>query len=292
MSGVIGGMGMKWDLSVDPTTTSSSVIAKGFHRVAIDGEILEFYANLDSTVGGFVSDTTANPFGSAAAANWNKPYYIYAVGGRHAPMPSFNTSDKILSPVTLVESTVAPVLSTQRPSAALTVNGVTVPVTGAVYVGLGFVVFNSTRRAGCIMDESFTYPGTANSIIGVPNALTRAAASSAFEAFDGNAPAVVPAISRRAKVIVVAPASATVVGVSVDNGAGSAVSPGFLGASAQLVVESSAAPQAFLNGEIEWPAGAVPPKIWVSNSAGAGTTGLFFRGFDHGVRIFNGQVNP
>lgn len=158
MTGVIEGMGALWDQA----TTFAAVcpfIVRGFHRIVIDGELMEFYANMDSTVGGMAVDTGNNPFAVAAPATFNKPYYIYAVGGRNNPKPSFNTADGFLSPVTIVESLVPPDTRTGKPSANMTVGGTTITPAGAVYIGLGFVAMNTTNRAACFMDEAMTYCG-------------------------------------------------------------------------------------------------------------------------------------
>ena len=106
--------------------------------------------------GGVVSDSTANPFGSTASSSFDCPYYVYAVGGRHNPLPSAAAFDAFLNSVTVVESTVPPNPKTGKPTGNLTVNGVTVTPNGAVYIGLGFVAAGTSHRRGCLMDTEMT----------------------------------------------------------------------------------------------------------------------------------------
>lgn len=294
MSGVISGMGLKWDLSADPAAASAGMIAKGFHRIVIDGEVMEFVANLDSTAGGVVQDSVNNPFGSAAAATWNRPYYIYAVGGRHNPFPSYNSSDGILSPVTLVESLSPPIVATGKPSVALT-TAAGVVTEGAVYVGLGFVVRNTTFRLGCIMTEDMTY----FPVVGSTTNRTRIAAKVGAGAELLGAPSSKPSISTRAAVTlnVTTGASRSAIAVVPSNEAG-AISPSWSAASVTngfICCTSEVAPGSLLpgmaSGEVRWQAGGGGEMYAVGGSAGDDVS-LYYNGYNHRVGRFGVHVNP
>lgn len=163
MSAIVAGCELSWDYTVDPATTGSTLYfgapdltsSYSIHRLLIDGEPIEFtgFANGSPNL---VADSTANPFGTAASSSFDRPYYVYVCGGRHNPLPSVGFGSNFLLPVTVCESTVPPNPRTGKPTANLTVNGVTVTPDGAVYVGLGFVVAGSTRRRGCLMDGEMT----------------------------------------------------------------------------------------------------------------------------------------
>ena len=149
MSGIASGLELFWDLSVDPAAASSSLsTAVGPHRLIVDGELEGSVAGIDSAHAGVVVDTGNNPFGSAASATWHKPYYIYAVGGRHNPMPAYNSASGQLSPVTLVESLTPPNVIAGIAGANLTVNGKICNrrMPGTVYLRIGAVAANTTRR--------------------------------------------------------------------------------------------------------------------------------------------------
>ena len=166
MSGIIAGCELSWNYTADPATTSADLyvgaadqVTNDFtvNRILIDGEPIEWAGWLSSNAGiGVVQDSTANPFGSTASSSFDTPYYIYAVGGRHNPMPS-NNGTGLLNPITVCESTVAPNPKTGKPTGNLTVNGVTVVPNGAVYLGLGFVAQGTVFRRGCLMDGEMTY---------------------------------------------------------------------------------------------------------------------------------------
>lgn len=291
MTGVMHGTGMKWDTTVDPTTTSAGVIMKGFHRVVIDGEVLEFVANLDSAVATCVlPDTANNPFGAAAPATWDKPYYFYLVGGRHAPAPAFNSADEAasngsgLSPVTLVESLTPPNLSMRQATATLTVNGQTIPVAATLYVGLGFVVANSTRRAPCIMNERMTLFGS------VTNTVNRLQITKA-----GGTPELVgtptskPSISTTARVTLLTTTSTTI-GLFPDNGAGAPLFYNGVNADAGASVAVGPSPAAAV-GEVDWPAGAAG-AIWQAGGVATEVVQVFVHGYSHHVGRFGSNVNP
>lgn len=162
MSGIISGAELSWDYTAAATTDAEIYFgapdlsgSMSVNRILIDGEPIE-WVGVAFNGSGVVKDSTANPFGSAASANFDRPYYVYAVGGRHNPMPAPITGDTFVNPVTIVESTVAPNPRTGKPTGNLTVNGVTVTPNGAVYIGLGFVVAGTTNRRACVMDAEMT----------------------------------------------------------------------------------------------------------------------------------------
>jgi hypothetical protein len=297
MSGVVSGMGIKWDLTNDASATSAAMIAKGFHRICLDGELMEFVANLDSTLGNNVAtDSSHNPFGSAAPAGWHKPYYIYACGGRHLPLPAFNSADEAshngsgLSPVTLVESTSPPVLSTRQASTTLTVNGLTVPPAATLYVGLGFVAANTTRRLACIMDEEMTFAPVLNS---AKNLLQHTMGASGTES--AGTLLSIPSISDR--VSLTADAASTtpqaIIKFYPDDGTGAAAAAAF--------AAGGISPMSIFTGLGTTPFGAggvgvlpVPPgngKIWV-NALITDAIDVWVNGYSHRVGHFGMHINP
>ncbi len=88
---------------------------------------------------GVFADASNNPFGSSAGAS-DKPYYIFAVGGRHAPQGAFGGGPGFGVPFALVESLTPPNMGTGKPTSAITTPRGTTTIDGAVYCGLGFVV--------------------------------------------------------------------------------------------------------------------------------------------------------
>jgi hypothetical protein len=162
MSGIISGAELSWDYTAAATTDAEIYFgapdlsgSMSVNRILIDGEPIE-WVGIAFNGSGIISDSTANPFGTTASANFDRPYYVYAVGGRHNPMPSPIVGDTFINPVTIVESTVVPNPRTGKPTGNLTVNGVTVTPSGAVYIGLGFVVAGTTNRRACVMDAEMT----------------------------------------------------------------------------------------------------------------------------------------
>src|SRR6185437_14463395 len=153
MNGIVDGMRLSWDLTIDPNSASAAMFVGGGpdgitiarHRMLIDGELLDApaVATPQQDAGG------QNPFGSAASAGWNRPYYVYAVGGRHCPQAALVGATP--SPIAIVESTVPP-NADGHPSATITTPRGTTTTLGAVYIGIGFVVAGTTRRLACIMD--------------------------------------------------------------------------------------------------------------------------------------------
>ena len=165
MSAIVAGCELSWNYIADPATTTADIFVGAadqtgtnftVNRILIDGEPIEWAGYLSNTTNGVVSDSTADPFGTVASSSFDRPYYVYACGGRHNPLPA-NTGTGILNPVTICESTVPPNPKTGKPTGNLTVNGVTVTPNGALYIGLGFVVQGTTRRRGCVMDGEMTY---------------------------------------------------------------------------------------------------------------------------------------
>lgn len=169
MTGIIEGCELSWDYTADPNSAGAMMLVgagdktgtnMGPNRILIDGEALEWVGFGGAPIsggGGIVQDSTADPFGSPASGGADRPYYVYACGGRHNPLPSPGYGNAFLNPVTFVESTVAPNPKTGKPTANLTVNGVTVVPNGAVYLGLGFVVQGTQFRRACVMDGEMTY---------------------------------------------------------------------------------------------------------------------------------------
>lgn len=282
LSGIVCGFRPIWDLSVDPTTTASTISFGALDdcRVAIDGEVLQ---TLGAVLGATVTQDAGgnNPFAAPASATWHKPYYLYAVGGRHAPQAAPGNA----SPIIIIESLVAPVPTTGHPVAAITTPRGTTTQLGAVYIGLGFVAAGTSRRLACVQDTEFTNL-TAVSALGV-NVLSHVAGSSSFEAYDVHAPPVVPAVSTLAKAQIF-PGSTVTAGVFVapDNGAGTGPVPGYsqtgLAQSIPSAITVAGPVQITASGVIALNPGA--PKFWVSTSAGAGTTFLLLLAFEHKVR--------
>src|SRR5215831_18097555 len=288
MSGVISGMGLLWDQSTDTSTTDSPMIAKGFHRIVLDGEVMEFLANMDSTASGVTPDTANNPFGSAAPATWNKPYYIYAVGGRHNPIPSYNTFDGLMSPVVLVESLTPPNLATNKPTANMTVRGVTVTPNGALYVGLGFVFMNTTHRHSCVMTEDMTYAG-----IGSGNFLTHTWAAGTSEAIGTllNIPSISNKLLVQSNFLTTTPK--LIISVTGDRGDGTAAMRSMSGSAGPISGESGLGSTPFgasCNGEV--PVFAGNGKLWGVNGGAGDSVTLWVIAFNHRVGRFGDHVNP
>lgn len=285
MNAIIDGFRLTWDMTADPTTTASalsmSVLSR--NRIIIDGEVIDgglFSPGVSQDAG------AANPFASAASSGWHKPYYIYAVGGRNAPQAALNQFG-VPGPLALVESTTVPVVGGHPASPITTPRGTTTQ-RGAVFVGLGFVYAGTTRRLACIMDETWTWPG-GGTILPLVNGMGHTAGSTSFEAFDGNAPAQVPIISRKAMVTVVGPTTAhpgTAV-VTVDRGDGVAPAPAFSLSGTQGVISatSGSTAQGFQMGVLPLPTYTANPKIWVALGPGAASSaGIVFLAFEHRVR--------
>lgn len=164
MHGVLRDCTPTWG-AVDETVNASLSVGSSSapSRAVIDGQVVVFSAlsSLGPTaLPGVVQDAGANnPFAAAAAATVDKVYYLYLCGGRNAPQGRRTTlSGNALQPTVLVESLVAPGKD-GRPSANITTpRGVT--RAGALYVGVGYVVMNTTLRKGCYVDGDWVHPLT------------------------------------------------------------------------------------------------------------------------------------
>lgn len=153
----------QWTQVDESTTTSAISLPTGIvHKVVIDGEVITFGGGNTVVGGGVVlplivrdANATYDPFGAAAPAGYDLPYYIYACGGRHLPQGAQSTQSGF-GPIVLVESLVEPD-STGRPSLNVqTPRGNT--VAGAVLIACGWVVKNSTKRKGVTMAGNWVYP--------------------------------------------------------------------------------------------------------------------------------------
>ncbi len=286
MSGVVSGLGLKWDLAANPASASSTMSVSGLHRVLIDGELHEFYGVLDSVNGGVVQDTAANPFTVAAPAQWNKIYYVYAVGGRHNRLPSLNSTSGILSPITIVESLTPPNLSTGKPTANMTVNGQTVAPAGAVYIGFGMVVANTTRRAGLIMEDDVTYFGSA---VAGGNSIFVVRTGAAADPFSTPPSAAQIGFPTTASVSL----SAALVGstpgyynVHPDTTAGG-ISPQFSSGYGPMELVASipaVAVGGLTNGRLPWPAPG-QGALWLKGGTTGDTVNISVKGYAHRVRM-------
>lgn len=143
----------------------------GINRVVIDGEVISWSAGVDAVLSPstilplIVQDTGANPFGSAAPATNDKPYYLYACGGRNLPQgrSDGSTNPGVLQPICVVESTVAPTKDGRPSSAITTPRGST--QAGALYIGIGFVVKNTTFRKSCRISGDWVFAGSGQETI-------------------------------------------------------------------------------------------------------------------------------
>lgn len=278
LSGIVSGFVPKWDLTADPSSTSSTISFGALDdcRVVIDGELIETFGVVLEI---YQDAGSNNPFASAASAAWNKPYYLYAVGGRHAPQ----RGAVLGAPVVIVESLVAPFVSTGHPTSAITTPRGTTTQLGAVYIGLGSVVANSTRRAACFMDADMTYH--ANQVL-ADNVLQHApTASNVYQAFDTHAPPVVPVISTEAAAAVLTSSGSDgFVTVTGDRGDGGGFAPAFASIGEIRTLNVGAFGTGIARGRVQFNAGG--PKFWVNSLTGAsiGTVTMAILGFDHQVK--------
>lgn len=280
MGGVISGMNLLWDLSVDATVANSSLAISGVHRVVIDGEVLEFEAACSTANGGVIQDTGANPFGTSAPSTHDRPYYIYAVGGRHNPYLVRTGSQ--LSPIVLVESLVAPDIATGKPQGTLVTAQFPTVTNGATYVGLGFTVANSIRRRACVMDGSMTHvPAATENVGGVT--LTGGGFVDAVSTLSA------PSISTRARGQMILTAGA---GVGLHNatmvndrgdGGGAITNTTLAGL---MLAEATASQTGGVAGSWNWPEGS-PAKFWLNGTAGD-VVNVIPTGFNHRVNRFDG----
>jgi hypothetical protein len=137
-----------WSGSSDESVSDARPIGEFPMRAIIDGELVE---TSDPTIA--VPDNVGgqSPFGSAAPATTDRPYYVYLCGGRNKPQ----WTGAGVSPLALVCSTVAPD-EFGRPTVAIgTPRGTT--IAGALYVGVGFVIMNTTRGKRIQWDGDWVY---------------------------------------------------------------------------------------------------------------------------------------
>jgi hypothetical protein len=170
--GIVKGCTPEWD-TTDETSGSPAYIPLGYvpHRLVIDGELLTFGS---PAAGGFVVATpdTNNPPGSAPATN-DLPTYLYLCGGRSFPWCGGITGSVPYpynaAPVVLVES-LTPPDRMGYPTAAMAVAGVSIPRNGALFVGNGFLVMNSSIHKCCRIDGDWIHALTVNNALLPSNA--------------------------------------------------------------------------------------------------------------------------
>lgn len=284
-SGLVSGLNPTWDLNVDFSTTASTLTINGIvHKVVIDGEVVSFVRLTSMPVS---QDSTANPFGSVTGAS-DRPYYLYAVGGRHSPQGTF--SGGTFSPVAVVESTVAPDLDNYgRPSAPITTPRGGTTQLGAVYVGLGFVVGGgTTRRRACVMDGDMTF--MVGSDIGGVLAVTKTGAGIEALGTLGSRPSVSQKVYGR---LLLTSAAISSLVLLADRGDGSGAYPN---ASATLTYASprvrSAVAAVSAEGNVTFQFNPANPKIWFGGSSLATSDSIGFNaaGYDHRVTRLAAQV--
>jgi hypothetical protein len=167
MHGILRGCHLTWDVQDEASVVSPLLVGNAStaepSRVVIDGEVLTFtrLSSLGPTnLPGIVADAGANsPYAAAAPATSDKVYYLYLCGGKNLPQARRTTlSGAGLQPLVVVESLVAPNRNGRPSSAITTPRGTTQE--GALYIGVGYVVMNSTRRKGCYTDGDWIYAMT------------------------------------------------------------------------------------------------------------------------------------
>jgi len=160
--GILNGCLPTWIVGDESTTPSSLSIVSGagkLNRAIINGELITFagLSSIGATLPGVVADAGTNsPYDSAAPATQDKVYYLYLCGGRS--MPQGRLSSGALQPACVVESLVPPTAD-GRPSAVITTPRGTTQE-GALYIGCGYVVMNSTRRKPCYISGDWIYAMT------------------------------------------------------------------------------------------------------------------------------------
>lgn len=281
MSGILAGCRLVWDCSVDPSTTSSTLTINGpSNFVVIDGELLDASALFGMPV---TQDPANNPFSVAAGAS-DKPYYIYLVGGRHAPQGT--QASGTLLPVAAIESLTAP-NNLGQPLSALTTPRGTTTVSGAVFIGIGFVVAGSTRRRACIMTSDLTY------VLGGAEHLSLTKAGVGTESM--GVPASKPTVSTRAIIDVgVSAVSTTALAIlAPDRGDGGGVSPGVGAASltnALCFVKNNSSGNNAATGTFFFTPGNA--TIWQMGTglAAADVVTASIQAYEHGVAKLSGIV--
>lgn len=278
-SAILSGCRLTWDLTVNPATTPSGLTMGGpTSRVIIDGEVIDCSALFDVPV---FQDSTANPFGVAAGAS-DKPYYIYVVGGRHCPQGTAITGGMI--PVAVIESTVAP-NNLGQPFSPITTPRGTTTVSGALYIGIGFVRAGTTLRHACVMGPELTY------VVGSAEAMSLTKTIGGTELL--GVPGSKPNVSTRAVVSIgLSAAGATAdAALAVDRGDGGGVSPSvgaFDPKNATVVVRNGSGGLNFATGTIIFAPGNA--SIWQTGNglAAADVITCNIQAYDHGVVKLNG----
>ena len=130
------------------------------------------------------------------------------------------------------------------------------------------------------MDDSFTYHDGVYFIIAQNNLANTFGGAGSAAALATNGPAVVPVISKRAAVSLIAGSGTGTVEAFPDQGDGAAPAPGFSATGVPPLVITAAGSFA-ARGVLPFNAGA--PKFW-AQASGAGTVQMAIVGFDHGVK--------
>lgn len=140
-------------------------VSGGVNKVAIDGELLSHYQA--SVYSHIENDVLANPFASAAPATNDVPFYVYLVGGRNSPQGPVNVGNHSGPWVTVYSLT--PPDAWGRPSSAIqTLRGVT--QRGAVYIGVGFKIMNTTFSKCCGLEGDMIWARSGQLEIGIGGA--------------------------------------------------------------------------------------------------------------------------
>lgn len=155
--GVLKGCNIRWS-DIDAAVSSIPQLSGNTENIAIiDGEMVIFASNSagateqqPQTFGD--GNAPNNPFAVVnPSATAMRPFYIYLVGGRHAPQITGQSAFGVKTNAAIVCSLVPP-FNNGKPSANITTPRGTVTTDGAVYVGMGFTKRASTDSAACIMD--------------------------------------------------------------------------------------------------------------------------------------------
>lgn len=277
---ILNGCRLTWDLTVNPATTSSPIVMGGpSSRVVIDGEVIDCSALFGVAV---TQDSANNPFASAAPVGNDRPYYIYVVGGRHAPQGTAVTGGMI--PVAVVESTVAP-NNLGTPFSAITTPRGTTTQLGAVYIGIGFVRQNTTFRHACVMGPEMTR------IVGSAEALSLTKAGTGTELV--GVPASKPNVSTRALLSfgLLAASTTASIRLSIDRGDGGGVAPSvgaFDTKNGTCVLKNNSSGLNFGTGLFDFAPGNA--SIWQEGAglAAADVVTVNVQAYDHGVVKLNG----
>jgi hypothetical protein len=162
--GIFAGCNFLWS-DVDDTVVDSdlSLAVTEVNKVMISGELLSFHGGFEASPPEpplIVQASGADdPFAVAAPATNDKPYYLYACGGRFAPFLVgrrgflFGGADA-LNPVVIVESLTPPTVEGYA-SAALTTALGTFPTPATLFVGCGWVTKGTTFRKAITQDREW-----------------------------------------------------------------------------------------------------------------------------------------